>query len=69
MKYVVKVEETLRRHFIVEADDEIEAEYRAQEAYDNGWIVLDYDDYAESDVECRRVAEGRDFEFYDELEE
>lgn len=69
MKYVVKVQETLVRHFIVEANTQSDAEERLQEHYDNGWIELDYDDFAGSYIECERVATQRDFEFYDELEE
>ena len=69
MKYVVKVEETLVRHFIVEAENESEAERTLQEAYDNGWITLDYDDFYGESVECECIAEPRHIELYDEWED
>ena len=69
MKYVVKVEETLVRHYVVEAEDEQEAERMLQEAYDNGWVTLDYDDYSESTVVCEGVAKKNHIELYDEWED
>ena len=69
MKYVVKIQETLVRHFIVEANTKSDAEERLQEHYDNGWVELDYDDFTGAYIECERVATKQDFEFYNELEE
>ena len=45
--YVVRVEETLARSWIVEAEDENEAYEKISNAYIDAGIILDYDDYAE----------------------
>ena len=46
MKYLVKIEETLAKHVIVEAESLDEAVTIAEDAYINGNIQLDYDDFA-----------------------
>lgn len=69
MKYTVKVQETLVRHFVVEAENSEDAEYQIQQAYDNGWINLDFDDFDESSVECEGPATKVHMELYDEWED
>ena len=67
MKYVVRVTETLARTLIVEANSMEEAEDKVDRAYDDGQIILDYDDFDEYEVEAR---EATDFDegLYDVLE-
>lgn len=45
MKYLVEVTETLVRHVIVDAEDMQDATNIVQNAYENGDIVLDYEDF------------------------
>ena len=68
MKYVVRVTETLARTLIVEANSMEEAEDKVDRAYDDGQIILDYDDFDEYEVEARREATDFDEELYDMLE-
>lgn len=69
MKYTVRVQETLVRHFVVEAENSEDAESQIQQAYDNGWITLDYDNFDESSVECEGQATEAHIELYDEWED
>lgn len=68
MKYKVRVQETLVRHMVVEAENSDDAERKIQEAYDNGWITLDYNDYDEYSVECEGPANKVHIELYEEWE-
>lgn len=68
MKYLVRVTETLSQSFIVEADNRGDAADKVYEAYDNGEISLEYDDYDGHDVEVVRKADETDTKYYDELE-
>lgn len=68
MKYVVRVTETLARTLIVEANSMEEAEDKVDRAYDDGQIILDYDDFDEYEVEARREATNFDEGLYDVLE-
>lgn len=68
MKYVVRVAETLARTLIVEANSMEEAEDKVDRAYDDGQIILDYDDFDEYEVEARREATDFDEGLYDVLE-
>lgn len=68
MKYVVRVTETLARTLIVEANSMEEAEDKVDRAYDDGQIILDYDDFDEYEVEARREATDFDEGLYDVLE-
>ena len=68
MKYVVRVTETLARTLIVEANSMEEAEDKMDRAYDDGQIILDYDDFDEYEVEARREATDFDEGLYDVLE-
>lgn len=54
-KYVVYVTETLQRKVIVEAKSLTEAEEKAQEAYENEEITLDYNDYLQVDFDARNI--------------
>ena len=68
MKYVVRVTETLARTLIVDANSMEEAEDKVDRAYDDGQIILDYDDFDEYEVEARREATDFDEGLYDVLE-
>lgn len=68
MKYVVRVTETLARTLIVEANSMEEAEDKVDRAYDDGQIILDYDDFDEYEVEAGREATNFDEGLYDVLE-
>lgn len=68
MKYVVRVTETLTRTLIVEANRMEEAEDKVDRAYDDGQIILDYDDFDEYDIEVQREATDFDEGLYDMLE-
>lgn len=68
MKYIVKVTETLARTLVVEAENEGDAIVKADMAYVDGEIVLDYDDFDEYNVSVLRKATADDYKFYDILE-
>ncbi len=53
MKYYVSVTETLNRVVSVEANSEKDAIKKANEAYDSGEIVLDYDDQVDLQIEMK----------------
>lgn len=54
-KYVVYVTETLQRKVIIEAKSLTEAEEKAQEAYENEEITLDYNDYLQVEFDARSL--------------
>ena len=68
MKYLVRVTETLAKSVIVEANSKEEAENKVDQAYDDAQIVLDYDDFAEYEIEAIREANDFDNKYYDILE-
>ena len=68
MKYVVRVTETLAHTVIVEAESEWDAENKVDQAYYDGQITLDYDDFDEYGVQTIREATDFDNGFYDVLE-
>ena len=68
MKYVVRVTETLSHTVVVEANSMQDAENKVGKAYDDGQIVLDYDDFAGYNVEAIREANDFDNKYYDILE-
>ena len=68
MKYIVRVTERLAHMMIVEADNMRDAEDEVNKAYNNGQIVLDYDDFAGYDIEAIRKANDFDNKYYDILE-
>ena len=67
MKYLVKIEETLAKHVIVEAESLDEAVTIAEDAYINGNIKLDYDDFCDTDVTYAREASKEDKKYYEEV--
>ena len=67
MKYLVKIEETLAKHVIVEAESLDEAVTIAEDAYINGNIQLDYDDFCDTDVVYVREASEEDKKYYEEV--
>ena len=68
MKYVVRVTETLAHTVIVEAESEWDAENKVDQAYYNGQITLDYDDFDEYAINAIREATDFDNSYYDVLE-
>ena len=68
MKFVMKVTETLSRTVVVDANDKDDAISKVEQAYDNGDIVLDYNDYDGYDISAARIACPGDLEWYGELE-
>ena len=67
MKYLVKIEETLAKHVIVEAESLDEAVTIAEDAYINGNIKLDYDDFCDTDVVYVREAKDVDKKYFEEV--
>lgn len=67
MKYLVKIEETLAKHVIVEAESLDEAVTIAEDAYINGNIQLDYDDFYDTDVVYVREAKDGDKKYFEEV--
>lgn len=51
MKIKVSIIETLERTILVEAKDETEALVKAEQLYRNSDIVLDADDYVDTEIE------------------
>ena len=67
MKYVVRIEETLAKHVIVEADNADDAVNIAEIAYQNGNIILEYDDFYDTDIRWTGVADEEDIKWYEEV--
>ena len=67
MKYVIRIEETLAKHVIVEADNADDAINIAESAYQNGNIELDYDDFCNADIRWVRAADKEDIKWYEEV--
>lgn len=57
-KWVVRVEETLCKMVEVEAEDSQEAIEKVRDAYRNADIVLDYEDYVDTDFDCETEQDG-----------
>ena len=64
-RYIVRVTETLSRSWVVEAENENAAGAKIETAYNNGDVILDYDDYSEFDIEVTREATENDTTYYD----
>lgn len=75
MQYAIKVEEILRRTYIVEADNLDDAIQKVEAVYDAGEITLTYEDYIEHDIGASKywtngeVPKGADVSYYDHLED
>ena len=67
MKYVVEIAESLVRHIVVEAENEIDAKEKAWDAYNDEEIILDYRDYCDTEIDCLREADEHDVEDYEEI--
>ena len=67
MKYVIEITEMLVRHIIVEAENESEAKEKAWNAYNDEEVILDYRDYAETEIVCLREADEDDTDDYEEV--
>lgn len=69
-KYVVTVEETLRRSFIVEAKSSLAAENRLRDAYMDGDVVLDGNDFCHAEFGTEWEADDEDdIDRYDDLDD
>ena len=51
-KYKVEIIETSIKIVELEANNEIEAEIKVQQMYDEQEIILDYQDYTETEINC-----------------
>jgi hypothetical protein len=49
-EYVIRVVETLAKSYVVSADSLEEAIEKTQQKYDDGDIVLEYDDFSEYEI-------------------
>lgn len=61
-KYVIRVQETLRREIIVDALNSEDAVHQVKEMYDNEDIILDSDDCANRSfdvIQSHKIAEGK----------
>ena len=67
MKYVVRIEETLAKHVIVEADNADDAVNIAEIVYQNGNIILDYDDFCDIFIRWEMEADEEDIKWYEEV--
>lgn len=67
MKYLVEVTETFARHVIVDAKDMQDATNIVQNTYENGDIVLDYEDFYDTYIHCLRKACDEDSAYYEEV--
>jgi hypothetical protein len=48
--FAVKIVETLSRVIVIEAENEQDAMDTAKEMYDTAQIILDYDDFSDSEI-------------------
>lgn len=64
-KYKVKVCEILARTVIVDADDESQAVAKVEGLYENGEIVLGYDDFFDVEFKERGVADKEEESLFD----
>lgn len=67
MEHVVAIAEYFVRHVIVEADNAKEALDKVSKAYDNGNIVLDYDNFVDSKITYCNKANELDQKLYEEI--
>lgn len=65
--YLVTITETLTRTVAVKATDIDEAERIVERKYENGWIVLDYDDFDGAELNIRKHTD-EDLSLYEEIE-
>lgn len=65
--YLVTITETLTRTVAVKATDIDEAERIVERKYENGWIVLDYDDFDGAELNTRKHTD-EDLNLYEEIE-
>lgn len=54
-KYLVYVTETLQRKVLVDAESLTKAEEMVQQQYENGEVVLDYNDYLQVEFDARSL--------------
>lgn len=66
--YLVTVTETLTRTFQVKADNENEAKRIVEKEYEDGNIVLDYDDFNDVEFKTRKVT-NECLDLYEEITE
>lgn len=68
MKYVVQVVENRTRSVIVEAENRTQAETKTRQAYNDGQIILNYDDFDGCFFRCKGRATENDILNCDILE-
>lgn len=74
MKYAIRVEETLGRTIIVDAEDLLEAIQKVEDACNDGEISLGFDDFDSREVTPSKwfkngiISDNEDVSFYEHLE-
>jgi len=58
-KFKVKIIEELSRDIVIEAESIEEAREKAEDAYRDGEIVLDYDDYLQMEIFVEKIEEKK----------
>ena len=58
-KFKVKIIEELSRDIVIEAESIEEAREKAEDAYRDGEIVLDYDDYFQMEIFVEKIEEKK----------
>ena len=58
-KFKVKIIEELSRDIVIEAESIEEAREKAENAYRDGEIVLDYDDYFQMEIFVEKIEEKK----------
>lgn len=69
MKYVVEIEETYRKHLVVEADSEREAEKKVDSAYAKGYIDMEKEIGFDCTINCIGAANELDIDDYSHLDD
>lgn len=67
MKYVVEITETSVKHIVVDAESSSDAEIIANNAYNNEEIILDYNNYLDTEFNVLRVADESDISEYENI--
>lgn len=67
MKYVVEITEISVKHVVVDAESSSDAEIIANNAYNNEEIILDYNNYLDTEFNVLRVADESDISEYENI--
>jgi len=67
-KFLVKINERLSRTVVIEAEDKFDAECAVNSLYNEGGIVLNYDDFVEHTTEGEEII-NQDYSCYENVTE